>query len=99
MSDRMINGGYLVSWGFLEGEGYQASLPSASSSNQPTFQDLSMVLGSLLNCSHPSLNTATNSLFTCTHHHSVNGNGGEEGGGGGGGGGISLILLCIHYLA
>lgn len=61
-------GMYLVSWAFLQGEGYQASLPSASSSNQPTFQDLSRVLGSFLYCSHPSLKIATNSLFTCAHH-------------------------------
>lgn len=57
--------GYLVSWGFLEGEGYQASLPLASNSNQPTLHDLSKLLGSFLYCSQPSLKIATNSLFTC----------------------------------
>ncbi len=58
---------HLLSCGCLEGEGNQESLPSASSSNQPTFHPFIMLRGSLLYCSHPSLRMGTNSHFTCMH--------------------------------
>lgn len=56
---------HLLSCGCLEGEGNQESLPSASSSNQPTFHPFIMLRGSLLYCSHPSLRMGTNSHVTC----------------------------------